>query len=315
MRELLALLSRWFFVRGDPRTAAALRIAYCGVYLCMLWDFYPVMGLLFGDGGLFGTLEPFPYDISEWQFFLFHHDSRPELAAWFWGSVALALAGALGLCTRLSVLLTYLSVIVFQERGPFMIFGADLVMRCVGLWIVLVDGGRVWSIDAALRRRRGAPPPGEIELWPVRAIQIQVVLVYLITGLLKLRAPPWQEGSAVYYALQVGNMLKGQSHAWLLSQRGLLAALDYGVLVIELALPLCLLYRPLRRWGVLMGVAMHTGIDLLMSIRFFSLTMYMGYLAFLDDDDWRRLRSDESWIGRLRARLRGQRAGVDSSRT
>lgn len=290
MRALAHRLGRWFFQRGDPRVAASLRIAFCAVYLFMLWDFHPVMPLLFGHGGLFGTMEPFPFELRGPQYLLFHHDSHAALEVWFWSSVAVCTLGLVGCASRVSVVLTYLSMALFRERDPFMTFGADLVMNCIGLWLMFLDTGRTWSVDAVLLRGRARRTLGDgrVELWPARAIQIQIALVYLVTGLKKLQTPPWQDGSAVYYALQVGNVMKGHAPPWILDHHAALAFLNYATLFIEIGAPFMLFFRPLRAWAFLLCVLMHTGIDLLMSIRFFSLAMYVGFLAFLDAADWDR---------------------------
>lgn len=301
MREFLTRIGAWFFARGDARTAAAVRIAFAAIYLAMLWDLYPLLHLLLGHGGVFGTLEAFPYELSGPQFLLFRHDTPLELELFFWASVVVTTAALVGVWTRVSVVLAYVSMFLLQERGPFIVFGADLVMRCVGLWLLCLSSGRVWSVDAWLRGRRGKAVAREIELWPLRAIQVQVALVYLVTGLLKLRAPPWQDGSAVYYALQVGDVGVDPVLPWIFEQRALMAALDYGTLVIELAIPFMFLYRPLRLWAVVLGVAMHAGIALLMSIRFFGAAMFMGYLAFAEADDWERWRA---WVRAGLERLR-----------
>ena len=301
MRAFLRAIGDWFFARGDPRVAASLRIAFCGLYLLTLWDFYPYLDLLFGHRGLFGTMEPFPFELRGFQFFLYRHDSFFELRLWLWGSVAVASMGLVGAATRVAVPLTYLSMFLFRERGPFITFGADLVMNCIGLWMLFLNSGSAWSIDAWWRRRRGLPARRSVELWPARAIQVQIALIYLVTGLVKLHTQPWQDGSAVYYALQVGNVLKGQSPSWVLGHRLLLVAMNYGTLAIELSVPFMLFYRPLRNWAFLMCAAMHTSIDLLMSIRFFSLAMYVGLLAFLEGGDWDRLghprQTLAQWLG------------------
>lgn len=299
MREFLRALGSWFFARGDPRTAALLRIAFCGLYLLVLWDFYPAMPLLFGHSGLFGTLEPFPYDLSSPRLLLFNHDSPLELQIWFWSSVAVTVFAFLGFATRITVPLTFASMVLFQERDPFMIFGADLVMRCVGFWLLFLSCGRVWSLDWWMLRSRGNVGASEIELWPVKAIQIQVALVYLVTGLVKWNTAAWQEGSAVYYALQVGNVFKGHAPSWVMNHRELLAAMNYGTLVLECSIPFMMFYRPLRVWAVAAAVLLHTGIDLFMSIRFFSPAMYVGFLSLIDDKDW------NGWLARFAA-VRGR---------
>lgn len=290
MSEFLRTLSGWFFAQGDPRTAAVLRIAFCGLYLAVLWDFHPVMDLLFGHAGLLGTLEAYPFDLSGPQYLLFQHDSPLELEVFFWGSVLVATCGLLGLFTRISLALTFVSMVLFQERGPYMIFGADLVMRCVGLWILFLDSGSVWSLDA---RRSGRSVPTSVEHWPVKAIQIQIALVYLVTGILKLQTDPWQDGHAVYFAIQVGNVWKGRPDAFILDFPWVLVAMNYVTLLTELCVPFMLFYRPLRFWAFAAVFMMHSGIDLFMSIRFFSAAMYVGLLAFLDHGDW------NGWMERI----------------
>lgn len=286
MKQLLRDLDGFLFARGDARTAAALRISFCAVYLLILWDFYPVMDLLFGHSGLYGTLEPYPYELDGLAYLLFRHDSPQALRVWFWISVVVCTLAMIGVAPRFNLTLTYVSMFLFRERGPFVTFGADLVLHCIGLWLLFLDTGAAWS----LRARRSVPGQADIALWPVRVIQLQVALIYLITGLAKLQTTPWQDGSAVYYALHVGDVMKAAPPRLLLDERWILVAMNYGTLAIELLVPFALLfYRPLRGYAVLACVVLHSSIDVLMSIRFFSLAMYVGLLAFTDEDAWVRL--------------------------
>jgi hypothetical protein len=294
MRQFLQSFGSWFFEEGDPRVAAALRISLSALVLLILWDFHPVMQLLFGHRGMMGTMEPVLKGLTGLQYFLFHHDSPWELQLWFWASVVFAAMAMVGLLTRFSLLLTFVSMMLFRERGPFMTFGADLVLNCIGVWLLFLDCGRVWSVDQLLRSRSMRAVRARIELWPVKAVQIQVALIYLVTGLKKLQTTPWQDGSAVYYAVHVGNVLKGQPAPWIVHHHGLMAFMNYATLCIELTVPFMLFFRSLRIWAVGAAFLMHTGIDLFMSIRFFSLAMYVGYVSFLDAGDW------NWWTARLR---------------
>jgi hypothetical protein len=286
MKEFLQKLGSWFFEEGDPRVAAALRISVSALVLLILWDFYPVMPLLFGHRGMMGTMEPVLQRLTGIQYFLFRHDSPLELQLWFWASVTFAAMAMVGFLTRFSFLLTFVSMMLFRERGPFMTFGADLVLNCIAVWLLFLDSGRVWSVDQLLRSRTVRALRTRIELWPVKAIQIQVALIYLVTGLKKLQTIPWQDGSAVYYAVHVGNVLKGQPASWIVHHHGLMALMNYATLCIELTVPFMLFFRSLRIWAVGAAFLMHTGIDMFMSIRFFSLAMYVGYVSFLDAEDW-----------------------------
>ena len=283
-------LSDWFFKREDARSAAAVRIAFCATYLLMLWDFYPVMPLLFGQRGLFGTMEPLAYSLHGWRYLLFTYDSPQALQLWFWLSVLAACCGMLGFKSRVSLAATFFSMLLFRERGPYMTFGADLVLNCVGVLLLFSDSGRTWSVDNLLSKKR-REDRAEIENWPMKAIQIQIALIYIVTGLKKIQTTPWQDGSAVYYALQVGNVLKGPGESWIIHHHAIMASLTYFTLLMELSFPLLVFCRQTRWLALLSGFALHSGIDALMSIRFFSLTMYIGYLAFVTEEDWNSLKS------------------------
>ena len=277
--------SKWLFAEEDARSAAALRIAFCATYLLVLWDFYPAMALLFGQRGLFGTMEPLPYSLHGWACLLYDFNSPSDLNLWFWASVAFAVFGMLGFASRLSLAATFYSMLLFRERGPYMTFGADLVLNCIGILLLFADSGKVWSLDNLLSRRR-LTGVVKISNWPMKAIQIQVALIYLITGLKKIQTTPWQDGSAVYYAIQVGNVFKGQSETWILHRHALLAALTYFTLLMELSFPFLVFYSRTRWLALFSGFMLHSGIDMFMSIRFFSLAMYVGYLAFITQRDW-----------------------------
>ena len=281
-------VAAWFFAREDARTAAAIRIGFCVTWLLVLWDFHPAMPLLFGERGLFGTIEPLPYALSGWRALLFQFDRPGSLETWFALSVTAAISGAFGFLTRPALVLTFYSMLLFRERGPYITFGADLVLNCICVLLLFSDCGAVWSLDR-LRKRRVTASPMLIENWPVKAICVQVALIYLVTGLKKLGTTAWQDGSAVYYAIQVGNVLKGMQPTYLLRQHTLMAALTYGTLIFEIGFPFFVFPKQTRWLALMGGIALHSGIDCLMSIRFFSLAMYVGYLAFLTSHDWDKL--------------------------
>ena len=277
----------WFLENGDATGAACLRIGFGLLYLFCLWDFYPVMPLLFGHSGLYGTMDPGYIKLSDPLNLLFRFDSAFSLGVWFWASVFAALCVVLGFFSRIAVAATFISLLLFQRRGPYITYGADQVLLTCSIWLLFLDTGKRLSVDSLIRRR-GQEISTRIELWPVKAIQIQVALIYLVTALTKLGTGPWKEGSALFYALQ----LRGVNHGLfpgLLDHKLLLSLMSYGVLCIELSFPILVFVRSTRWFALLLGICLHLGIDLLMSIRLFSLTMYFGYLSYIRPEEWMAL--------------------------
>lgn len=278
-------LGAWFFEEGDASAAAAVRVGFGLTCLFLLWDLWPVLDLLMGPAGYYGTLDPRYVDATDPGRLLFRFDSALALRVWFWGFAVAATCVTLGLVTRAAVLASLFGLILFQRRNPFMLFGADGVLAHVALWVACLRSGRAWSLDAALRAGP-ARRPRTIPLWPIRTLQIQMALIYFVAAVAKLGTVSWRDGSAVYYALHAmgSELIPG-----ILEHQGLLTGMTYATVVIELAFPF-LVFRSSTRWLGLGSVALlQVGIDGLMGIRFFGIVMYLGLLAFIRPDEWSAL--------------------------
>ena len=297
-----ASLRRWFFARGDASAAAAVRIGFGLLVLFSLWDLYPVMDLLLGHSGFYGTLDgrylP-PWGLTT---VLFHYDSPIALRVWFAAAVFCAAFATMGLYTRAAVPLTLLCLFLVHRRNPYILFGADIVLVNIGLWLTLLRCDRAWSVDRWIRSRVGDRRSRVIPLWPLKVIQIQVALIYLRTALAKIGTEPWQDGSAVYYALAaLGSDLIPSILQWKL----LLTLLTYGAWFIEFSFAVLVFWKPTRWLALLSALLLHAGIDVLMAIRLFGLVMVVGLSSFVLPSEWRRL---EDWMASRVARVRAARS-------
>ena len=308
MKERLIPLRNWFFEEGDASAAAAMRIAYGATCLFMLWDLYPVMDLLLGHGGYFGTLDPAYIYPSGIMNLLFRYDSPPALRVWFWSFVGVAICITVGLFTRVALVTSVFFLVLCHERNPFMVFGADGILLQISLWLPFLKAGRVWSLDRAVRERLARPASRTIPLWPLKVIQLQMALVYFASGLAKIGAAAWQNGSAVYYAL---NSSGSDLFPGIMKQKLLLTLMTYGTLWIELSFAFLVFWKRTRWIALASAVLLHVGIDILMAIRFFGVVMYLGLLSFVQPSEWLRV---QAWAGSWFAVRPLQRhTGVDSS--
>ncbi len=309
MRHPFAPMRDWFFEEGDAAAAAALRIGFAVTYLYMLWDLYPVMDLLMGHAGYFGTLDPKYVDASGIANLLFRYDSPFALRVWFWSFTAAAVLLALGLHTRVAAAAAFFLLLIFQQRNSFMLFGADGVLFQISLWLLFLKSGRVWSLDRWIALRRGAAARRTIPLWPIKAMQIQIALVYFMTAVGKLGTEPWTNGSAIYYALQ---SLGNDRFDWILGHKLALTGLTYGTLWIEFSFIFLVFWKPTRWLALLQAAFLHAGIDVLMTIRFFGVVMYLGLLTFVRPEEWLRL---QAWAAsRLQRSPRSVATGTQGAR-
>src|SRR5213079_293796 len=129
--------------------------------------------------------------------------------AWTVGMLALmgAATVAFGLGWRTRAMAPLLAVLFFSltERNPLITDGGDNLLRIILIYLVLADCGGCWSLDA---RRRGRRPVRQDSVrWQVGTVLhnaalvlvvFQVVVVYEVAGMAKVRGPLWQNGTAIY---------------------------------------------------------------------------------------------------------------------
>jgi Vitamin K-dependent gamma-carboxylase len=143
---------------------------------------------------------------------------------------------------------------------------------------MLAPIGRRWALDA----RRKPARTTQVTLWPLRLLQIQLSIIYIAAVWAKLRSPgPWNDGTAVGYALQMGDLQRFALPEQLSTSVLVAGALTYGTLALELALGVLVWNQRLRPWVLLAGVSLHVGIDLTIRVGWFSWVMILLYLAFV----------------------------------
>jgi hypothetical protein len=287
----------FWFGALDSRPIGIFRICFAALLLKDALYHLPLAGVFYSDNGVLPRLVLWDGLASSEHLSLMDALAYDWMAALFfllWAGVALCLL--VGYRTRLMAVLNFVIVLSVHERNIYLLTGADTVLRVLSFWMMFLPLAESYSIDSI---RAPTTHGQQVEChgyaFPLRMIQFQVALIYLVTGLLKLMGDSWRSGTALYTVLQVQSILLpfGQwlgTHApdWLLR------ALTYGVMLIELAFPF-LVFAPfarsrLRAIALAAGTALHIGIALtmVMPMTDFSLLMLTSYLLFFEPTwiDW-----------------------------
>jgi hypothetical protein len=272
----------------DAAPFVVTRSAYGILVAAWAISLVPDFDLIFGSSGL--TREPY---FVKWELFsLFRYLGHPRaLAIGLAGLIVSAVAIAFGKAPRLTVPLAAVLQISLADYAGAWAIGADSVMRLLGLFLA------VFALVTPSDAQGAWPRPGRskrdgfgiIPRWPILLIRLQMVLIYFTTGLEKIRGDEWQEGTAVYHALEIEHLRRFEAPAFFTSSAWPVKAMTWGTLVVELGLPFLLLWPRTRRWAVLLGIALHLGLDLFLELGFFGPAMVVGLLAFLSPEDARRL--------------------------
>jgi hypothetical protein len=213
-------------------------------------------------------------------------------AVFFIIAAAVAVALLLGYHTRLATLASWVLLVSLQNRNPLIGQGGDDLLRMLLFWGFFLPWGRVWSRDA-----RQVPPATSYAYCGASSVAYiaQLALLYWCTAILKEGREWTHDGTALYYALSLDQLLLPGGRL-LYPHAGVLQFLTFATWYTELLLPFAL-FIPFRVawWRLLViGVlsAFHIGISLTLFVGIFFIVNLVSLLGLFPPGalDWLSLR-------------------------
>ncbi len=265
----------------DARVVALFRIVFGALLLVDMLERVPDLFTFYSDHGLLPRALLLDGMVRAWRFSLFDAVGSPALVAVVFGLGCVAIAAmALGYRTRLATFVAWLFVLSLHERNLVVLDSGDTVLRLLCFWLIFADSGAIWSLDARLGRRAARPL---IPILPVRVMQLQVAVIYLFAALLKNGAT-WQQGTAIFHAMQLGDWVRPLGR-WLLQYPAVCELLTRSTLVVEAGF-VVLAFSPIlptvmRGLAILSILGLHAGIFLTMRVGMFSIVMPVTMLLFV----------------------------------
>jgi len=267
----------------DARTLAAFRISLGLVLIVDLLLRIRNLGMFYTDDGVL------PVSLLAEQSPMVARVSLHALSGEMWFQIVLvcialifALAVTIGYKTRIATGISLILLLSLHARNPYVLSGGDALLQHLLFWSVFLPLGERWSIDA---HRRGAPRE-QIITAASASLLIQVLLVYGVNAVLKLRGERWMAGDAVasIFALDQFTVLLGPHLQELPVVLEIANWLWIGLLV---ASPLLILLTGRLRI-ILVGAfgAMHFGMLLTMHLGIFPLVSIIALIPFLPSDVW-----------------------------
>lgn len=285
----------WFeSVDGRPLGAARIGIAFAGF---VFWaGALPLVRQFYSDKGEFpiaGAREWSREFVAQYLMFDFL-GAYPVVTLIFvaWGVALLALI--FGWRTRAAAWANFLLYMWVYHRNPTFGNGGDEVLRLVSFYLALGYSfipvqHRAFTLDRRRWLQKGGDDgPTVIPAWPLRMIQIQIGVVYLVAGFWKVVGPTWWNGSALHYALGNESFTRFGAPDWPWA-RPVYTLLTIAVMWWEFLFPALAAWGRTRIPALLFGVALHGGILLFMSIGIFPFIMLGCYPVFLRGEEVGRL--------------------------
>ncbi|MFF8384173.1 HTTM domain-containing protein [Streptomyces kanasensis] len=170
------------------------------------------------------------------------------------------------------------AVVLFRDRS-----GEPWLMAL--LWLLWLAQGAWWLV---CRFAPGEPRTlldvlaNLLHNATLAVIMAEVCLIYATAGWYKIQGSRWQDGTALYYPLQLDYFTPWPTLSDILAGSGVVVMLiTYGTVIVQVAFPFTLFNRRVK--NVLLAVMMmeHAGIALLLGLPFFSLAMIAADAVFL----------------------------------
>lgn len=270
-----------FWFRPEPTsTLAVLRIVY-GLLL-LAW----VTTLSFDAATFFsssGILPEHPRSIGFWSvLYLAESDAAVAIVMAFlvWAAVCLTV----GFHTRLAAVVAFVAMVSLHRRNPYVFQAGDNLLRSFSFYFMFAPAGAALSVDRWRRAKERFWEFPARPAWALRLIQVQLSILYLFSVWEKVRGTTWNDGTAVSRTLRIDELVRLELPSSITESLLISNVLTFSTLAIEIALALLIWNRRARPWVLAAGFVLHLTIEVTMRVGFFSLAVFLYYLAFLPPD-------------------------------
>ncbi len=209
--------------------------------------------------------------------------------------LVILLALALGFASRWLVAIAFILHLVFIQRNPSIVYGADAITVFWLFYLIFANtNGQIQWVDYFKnKRKQGLVSDRRLahSWWntlALRLIQIQLCVVYFFSGLTKLREGAWWNGTALKEAL-LSYDKAGMDIAFLLSLPVIAGVLTCFIVLFEIYFPVLIWIPRLRSPLLILGVLFHILIAISFGLYFFSLIVMCAYVLFCPPLFLRRL--------------------------
>ena len=216
-----------------------------------------------------------------------------------------ATAFVVGWHTKAANVITYVGFIAIVAQNPVVGVQGDNLLRLTLLWLLLMRTADHWSLDArrheALERGQDEAKAYEADVLPawlsnllhnagLAALAIQTMIAYTAAGLDKVSQEVWQNGTALFFTLQLPESRPFPGLSDLLSSSEVvLAVLTYAVLLTQLFFAPLLISRYSRPVVVGSAVLVSVLFAVLFAAPWSQLAVIAVTVLFVSERTWEAL--------------------------
>ena len=289
--SILRLWNRFWFEPQSALPISVFRIFFGTVMVfSLLVQFRKDYLLFFGANAVIPTSS---IDINEWHrgpvfdLLLLLPPEDGFRTGFLYFSALMAFFVAVGLATRLSLILLFLCYLSLCNHFPLVLMGGDNFARIINLFLIFTPCGKRLSIDSLIKTN---PVNQLYSPWAQRVIQVQLCVIYLVNVLYKFAGEQWRDGSAVYYATRLLDYTKVAIPPFLdfpIASK----ILTWSTLALELSFVFVFWIRDkkIRYTMLLLGFFFHLGLDICFGLASFEWVFISTLILFVSAEDIEKL--------------------------
>ncbi|GLZ45494.1 hypothetical protein Acsp06_16790 [Actinomycetospora sp. NBRC 106375] len=268
---------RFWFTPQSTAPVEVIRIVFGVVATAWMLSLAPVLTPFFGPDA---AIPDRPRPALAWTLMTLVGGTPLIWVLWLLGVLGAA-ALTVGFRTRLAALLVFVVMVSVNRQAPLAFNAGDGLMRVISFYVLLMPAGSAVSVDRWLADRRGVWSFPRRAPWALRLAQIQLSVIYLSTVWEKSGGTLWRNGTAVSYAMRIGDLERLPVPSFVTDSILLTQLATLGTIAAELAIGVLVWNRAARPWVLALGVLLHFSIEVSLAVGFFGLGMMTLYLAFL----------------------------------
>jgi hypothetical protein len=285
---LTAITKKWrgfWFEPIGTETIAIYRILFGFLAVVDLVDISASFSVWYGRSGIM------PVDILQkvfWQgqarfdLFLLSPDDWTS-QAYLYSLIVAAVCLMLGLGTRFSAGYLAMGFVSLYHHNPYIFNAGEALFRLNSIFLTFTPSNEHYSLDSWLRSKRGLPayPPLRCP-WAQRMIQLQLTIAYFSAFWAKTLGLQWRDGSAVYYASRLTELINFPMP--LLDQIWFCRLSSWAVLLIEFTGFTLIWFKPVRPYVLIAMLLLHLGIAYLFILPFFQFLFMVTLVTFMEPE-------------------------------
>ena len=196
--------------------------------------------------------------------------------------MAQALALTIGVYPRIQAACLFVWLLSLHHRNNLIWDGEDVLFRIACFLLIFMPTAAAWTLTKP--KKLASPTP----IWPLRLLQIQLACLYLSSVLCKLLGDAWLDGTALHYALHLDDF--GGRAPWVagvLEITWILKLATWLVIAAELLLVFGVWIPQMRFPTIVIGLALHLGIELTLNLFLFQWLMILILLTHVRPEEWK----------------------------